>query len=537
MRNRSLCHYLHYVMPAAVVLASAVLVALAYRPLIGAQYSWIDDHDNLVFAFGSAAARLARVPSEIHANSEIFGWGTWVRYRPIYYLERILVNAAIGTRPTFWFALRQVEFFATVAMTGLGALAAIVAACARPKRSSPLLLVAATIAALAVSTLVVTLGAWSDIYTRLGPSESLAMLGASMTLLGIAATALNPRTPRSATVTVGAVIMAGSKENFAIYAACATAIFLALVLIHQVPKTRLTVLLPILGFGWSAFVLVGVKRGVQTVGHDVYGRSASSIPISTIARQTFENSIPAYIAIIVLTGLVGTLAIAIRPRGIARSFRWFTILGASALILALFLAAESVFYFDSPPALRYQVFSEYLQVTFIIVGVAFAFGAVTRASRRPLGWVFLTLAVLVGSLVAIQIPDLSTQATEGYRQLLSSAEARTSSSREFEARLASIATASRANQNVPVVLKITDPASEYEATASIARFLTLLYGRNVYAVLDPSAEDPVGLARLARDGWSDWRLLPSSSLPLPAHAVCVSDLSGTLAVSTCELGG
>jgi hypothetical protein len=515
---------------------SAALVALAFRPLVGAQYSWIDDHENLIFAFGSVSARLARVPSEIHANSEIFGWGTWVRYRPIYYLERTLVNAAIGTRPTYWFALRQIEFFATVAMTGLGALAAFVAACARSKRSSPLLLATATIAALAVTTLVTTLGAWSDIYTRLGPSESLAMLGASMTLLGFAATALTPRSPRPITVTLGAVIMAGSKENFAIYAAFATAAFFALVLIRQIPRTRLTVLLPIFGFGWSVFVLVGVKRGVQTVGHDVYGRSASSIPISTIIRETFANSTPTYVTIIVITGLIGALAVALRPRGITRSFRWFTILGSSAVILVLFLAAESIFYFGSPPALRYQVFSEYLQLTFIIVGVAFVFGAVTRASRKLLSLALIAPAVVVAGLLAMQVPELSARAQVGYRQFVSSADARTSSSQEFEARIASIAAISRTNGNAPIVLMITDPAGEYEATASTARFLTLLYDRSVYAEVDPLVADPTDMALTARSGWSDWRLLPNASLRLPVHAVCVSDLTGPLTTSTCELG-
>lgn len=180
-----------------------------------AQWSIIDDHE-IIDALGPSGRLSLKGLYDLLATHREVGSPSsdWPRYRPGYYVLRFLECFLWGSEPALWYGCRFVLFIVAMALfwdllwRWLGGLGA------------SLLLLAA-----------LTYKFWSDIWTRLGPAETYAVVGvalylhASDNIIRISRSSERARSwPRRlgfwALLTLGALIALGSKENFVILVPC-----------------------------------------------------------------------------------------------------------------------------------------------------------------------------------------------------------------------------------------------------------------------------------------------------------------------------
>ena len=508
---------------------AVVVVGLESRFLWGSWFWWIDDHDQLGFGTGTLSERLTRVPGEIVANGEIIN--SWLRYRPVYFVERIVVSSAIGERPDIWFLYRQAQFAAIVFLSGLTTLYTMLAAVRARSSSSALTIVILAIAA-STELLVATLPAWSDIFTRLGPSEALAMLGLSLSFFGLAKSAYNPRKPQVIFVLIGIVVMAGAKENFAAYGAVIAIIFLV-AQVRWWNRTRVGVFATIACIAFPVFILVRVRNAMSASGNDIYGRPTESIPVLDVTRRVLAEipvDVKILLAIVILLLIKNIVLTRRKSKPLNRLF-------AMALVAIGIISVnicEQIFYYGSPSALRYDVLSEYLSVLLLATVVIAAVATFTWSSHQ---WLGIIIAVLLISTSIGTFESTVRRSQTGYEQFVAQALATKLQTNDFRFRLEAIAALSRNQDNAPIILHVSDVMAEWEATASMARFLSLVYGRHVYYVLDHpeqyagSGPSPEG----SRLGDPTWMVLPMANLAdeVSTTRICVTNLTNSLNANEC----
>jgi hypothetical protein len=201
----------------------------------------------------------------------------------------------------------------------------------------------------------------------------------------------------------------------------------------------------------------------------------------------------------------------------------------------LFLILDTIFYFGSPGAARYLVFQQYLELGFIVILIGFAIGLCVSVQRRWLGLV-LTLAFL---LISYNMIDVRLgQVQPNAKAFSAQATWMNSVSRGFHERLTGIAELSERSNEAPIVLHVTDPINEWEATASLATFLTLIYSRHVYMVLDRpdiGINGPPDSSR-SKLGYKPWNVRPLSDLgdERSKVAICIKDLANSQEAYECD---
>jgi len=138
---------------------------------------------------------LAEVLPTLIGDTELGNFGEASRFRPSYYLVRVLQTTLFGSHALSWYV--SVVFAYILACTLIGyaisrwaALSVSVITSSRRIR-----LWVSLVASLLGTSLIVSLHAWSGIVTRLGPSELLAMVGAGLATLS-ATLLVEGRNPR-----------------------------------------------------------------------------------------------------------------------------------------------------------------------------------------------------------------------------------------------------------------------------------------------------------------------------------------------------
>lgn len=140
-------------------------------------------------------------------QTEVGRWGAGARYRPTYYLLRMLEASAWGKNPMLWYACRLV----------LVAIATILSW----KMMSSIL---GKLGAGLLCMYALTFPYWSEFTGRLGPSETYVVLGLPIYIAGVAAV-LRGRVKRpmarllaNGAILIGSIVSIGSKENLLLLA-------------------------------------------------------------------------------------------------------------------------------------------------------------------------------------------------------------------------------------------------------------------------------------------------------------------------------
>lgn len=226
----------------------------SWLPLLGAQWSMIDDHEVVATIGLRDRLPLSEIPSAL-GKTEIGSAGVSVRFRPSYYSLRLLEAATWGKQPQLWYAARIV----------IAVLFALVLTSVCLRLGGPIL---------TFGFLVFELSRpyWADIFARLGPAETYAVLGLCLIVLGFIAAAKRGWSALPCiAIAVGVVIAAGSKENFIILAALPLwLIFSPTVRLSLGLKSIFAIVLAYLGW-----ISMSVVRGLRHAGHDVYAQPIS----------------------------------------------------------------------------------------------------------------------------------------------------------------------------------------------------------------------------------------------------------------------
>jgi len=266
-------------------LFSAIMVFGIFGRILAAKWGIIDDHEIMLFLGRDGNLHLSEIFSSLKLT-EVGNFGSLTRYRPFYYMFRLMECVVWGANPVYWYAFRLVLLTLAVGLFWN--------------------LVALQIGWLGgglLSAYTLTFFFWVDIVGALGPGETYAVLGLPIYIWGLVSAFQENHTKSKYVLSglaifLGSVACIGSKENFVLlFIPSAYMAFRAL-------KLR-KYLLFIFASGsvlFSLYVGIAVMILISQTGADVYAKS-----VSPLVRLNALFSIPALAPV----ALLGCLMIAL----------------------------------------------------------------------------------------------------------------------------------------------------------------------------------------------------------------------------------
>lgn len=186
------------------ILFTAILVYFIFGKILLEKWGAIDDHEIMNFIgpgdrllFQDFFARLSQ--------TEVAHFGDSTRFRPTYYFLHLVECIMWGKNPMLWYAARLVLLIVSLSLFWI-----------------LLTPVSDWIIAGSLSAYLLTFPLWTDIFARLGPSETYAVLGLPLYVLGTLwiiqskKHCIYKRLLTGMTFLVGSILCYGSKENFLI---------------------------------------------------------------------------------------------------------------------------------------------------------------------------------------------------------------------------------------------------------------------------------------------------------------------------------
>lgn len=236
-----------------ILIFSLVFSFLIFKENFKAKWSMIDDHETAYFLGSDKKILFGEIP-KLLLKTEVGNYGKALRFRPSYYLVRIVESALWRDNPFLWyfarFVILSIFVFSVTFLVSryFGLLSGII-----------------------FTLFIMTDKYWYDIWARLGPGEIYVVLGLSLYSLSLYKI-LNDK-PKSLLFwllfLLGGVLAIGSKENMVVLALPAIYLVLAHPWVIKENKSGLVYLsLHIL---FSTFVFLGVFLAVKSSGQNVYG--------------------------------------------------------------------------------------------------------------------------------------------------------------------------------------------------------------------------------------------------------------------------
>lgn len=524
---------------------TAALTLYLYGPFRHSSFGLVDDHEILRFLGKNHRVTFDQIPHILITQTEVGNWGHSARYRPVYYLLRIIEAMLEGDHAGRWYLLRMGIIVSAAAGTAVLALRVTFA-----RGSGWIRFLIAGALALVVAVLVVTLPPWQDIATRLGPSEAYVAFGLTVFAAGASIVFTAPhRTYAWILLTGGFVIAVGSKEDCLLLLLPLLAIY---VLRFPGAASKPVVLaLGILETLFAAFIAIGVALGISSTGGDVYGDQRSfGLFLSTIPDNFFLFASLAAL----LTALLVEMRHVQPTKTSSRSgplklvtnyfsFRPRTLVAAGSVYLVV---GEAYFYQNSYRGADFAA-GRYGYVTEIVTVFAIT-AAISALFLMTYARAFATVAVLVGGVVIVASSPVGNQIPIALQTDRAKANASVDVLRanfaQIEAGVADL------RKNTPAqALFIVDNAYDYEPVYSVPQFLSYygaVDGIFVSMQMKGSIDNAPGslqnpsleadLTRMSKRGntTDNWRVLPNRSLKTDQRIVCFYVDSQPLDTSFCD---
>lgn len=451
-----------------------------------AWWGLIDDHE-IVAALGSdRKLNWSEIPHQFGAT-EVGHVGSTVRFRPSYYIVRLMETAAWGDSPFHWYFFRIVIFAGSFALFW---------SALRWWIGWPL--------AFGVLIYCLTYRFWGDIFSRLGPSEIYCSLGLAMHVCGCVGVAIAIRKadwrlteairPRYfALLSAGAVLAMGSKENF-IFMSGST----GLMAYYVATKRRLDwreIFCLVFVIAYALVIAVVISVGLLRCGHDIYGNSASLMSRLELfgplmIRQAWWKYWDDFILISVSASVVVAEIVLMRVSLSALKRPLMVAVLVEVVLVGLYISQFVFYNANWPTASRYD-FPGILALPMTLVVIIWSGFRVLRTvgtserTRRlvaaVLGACFLILAAIRGFDPLVDACLLNAHATRRFQQMFSN-----------------IISQVRGSPDRPIVLNVRYALRDYEPVVSFAKFLSANNIRNPVMIRRVPSEPVQDASELAR---------------------------------------
>lgn len=395
----------------------------------GAKLGMIDDHEIMLFLGSDGRIGLGEIP-QIVASTEVGQWGKYERFRPSYYTLRVIESALWRDNATLWYVARYVMLVIFLSLSYY-LLATILPA----------------VLAYGVVFYLLTLPFWSDILTRLGPSEIYAAVGLVLFLYGFL-------TKRSWMWFVGYLVAVGSKENMLIL--FPLMLIMGMIAWWNHKLTRAELLLMIAASVYTFWIAVGIALATAKAGVDVYGTKISYTErIITLWRHKryIIESQRLYMAVVAVLAMILT---AWKQRKLST---YFWVMLATGLVVI----SQYIFYNNTLPTnMRY----DFPGVVGLKLLNIVAFGWMINFVKQ-----FRVGRIIQVGLVVLCLLVLGRQVTKGgYIRIRNQANGVALETAYFNKTLVTMTTKLKDNPDKPLVF-VSSHYLDYEPIVSISRFL------------------------------------------------------------------
>lgn len=536
-RTASTRHFLVGFVVAGLLLTAVVsgLTFYFFGTMRRAPFGLVDDHEILRFLGADHMVRFSEIPHILLSQTELGQWGSSSRFRPVYYLFRIIEAAIQGDNAGQWYLTRLVLLAVTA--VGVGFLVLRVLFVPRLSRVGQLLVV---VCALAAGILIVSMPAWRDIATRLGPSEIYVGLGVVLFVHGIYDAWRTPgRTRGWLVLLAGFLVAVGSKEDGVLLL-----VPLVLIYISRFPSAKHKWVIAVCGVGsvlFAAFIALGALLGASSSGGDIYGNGRSLYGFLKILPNN------AYVYAAILTFVVALVcdelaqrsehdvAYRVSRRNFFRACEQRPYASSAGLLLFM-VAGEAFFYqnyFENGDFLygRYAFLTQFALILACFVTLASVLRLGSRASvpRVILVWVIVLLVL---------VPPIGGQVLSAFALNRGTATETTAKLAVVSGQIAAGVRELEQHQNSQVVLKVDHPF-DYELVFSLPEFLAFYAGtKSVFLAVNiprlsptdgsPLPSDPLSLslgsklATMAKTGATEsgWRVRPANQFDPTKYTVC-----------------
>ena len=508
------------------LLASFSICASFYffRSNLGIQLGPIDDHEIVRFLGSDKQLWIWQIPSVLLTQTEVGQYAESTRFRPAYYLLRLLETSAFGIDSTSWYFSRIIIVALTCLFLTLGLLTLL---------SIRNVFVDLFFGAWFTLT-ILGLSAWQGIIARLGPSEIYLVLGISIFFYSATLLMKNPSSTKLWVLCcLSVLIAAGSKENGALF--IAPFMLLGGYVSYSSAKKRKVLWLFFSTLTVALFIATGWILGVRQAGANVYGDTITKQilldQLSQHLRNTSNSREFMFSFIIILTHVYANI---FANRTVSKTFYFIL---CSQITISLALLGELIFYPHGFSELRYAVVTQLLSK--IAVGLS----------------VILLLNTIKESKISEPIVAFTVILAFSYMLFNSTYSNSLISKAAFE----SVANQSSGNNNkwqsqleqiqedlsvkpYDIVIIQMNGVWDYEPAYAMSQYLNF-YGEGFprYLHLMPFPAGP-GLETtllnqlnvIAQNGDATWMIEPSNSMNMSAQKYCITFNDALIDQAMCD---
>jgi len=474
-------------------------------PTLRAPFGSMDDHEPLRWMGRDRELALSEVLPLLLQDTEVGQFGETSRFRPSYYLVRVLQTVFLGPNPLAWYLSVLCAYITACALLSWSVSRWALAAAQTLTTSRTLQVASTSVATVISAVLFVSIHAWSDIAIRLGPAEMLALLGISVAVLSATMLVERQSSKWFIPLLLGVVTAVGAKEVMLPWGLLPAT--LAYLRYSFGDSKALVSATSLIGFLGSAVVAAAVIPPIVVGGEATYGARDGSRLALTL--QGLLGVFPAYWA---------PSALALFCALVFFSFVWWK--RDQAFVLTLWLLAvlslawfffDALIYFGAYEAIRYNINWQFLKVLWIIAAVllsCIALGYASSLTKRIAGILTLTLSSLLLALAITDVPNrviaIRSAAHDNFRYTT-----------KYQEQLDRYLTTIQENPQATAVIVWSD-INNYEGVVAVAQAIRLASGadRAIVVTFDPRSEDYTGMVqRYAAENFAGTleTVLPESS--------------------------
>jgi hypothetical protein len=495
-----------------------------FRPNLSIQLGPIDDHEIVRFLGDDKQLWIWQIPGVLLQQTEVGQYGEIARYRPVYYILRLLETSAFGIDSHSWYFSRIFMVALTCLFLTLGLTALL---------SFKNKLVIVFFGTWFILT-ILGLSAWQGILVRLGPSEVYLVLGISLFFYFATLLLSHPNSIKIWILTCLTVVaVVGSKENGILI--IFPYLIIGVYVYYHSAKKREVLWLLFSTFAVSLFISTGWILGVRDAGSNIYGQSiGKQFVLDQLAQHLRETSNSWQFLFSFSVVLIHIYANVLTGRSVGKEFYFIII---SHVVISFVLLGESIFYPQGFSELRYAIVTQLLGQ--LSLGLSAILVINTISILRVSDPILVSAVVL--AFIAIMIKSTYSSSIVAKANFESIAIGTELTNAPWQAHLNKIVD-DLSKKDFDVVVIQMNNVWDYEPAYATSQYLKIYAsGQPRYLHLMPFPAGPgieatllEQLKIISKSGDAAWLIEPKASLDSGYMAYCVTFRNAAIDPNLCD---